>query len=84
MMDYLFKFLVPALIAMVCGILTFLIGQSVGAAIVAGIYTGVATVGSYEWGLEEWTSDRLKYIIVELIGAIAGGAFGGIMFLAKG
>lgn len=84
MYNYLFSFLIPALVGMCCGILTFLIGQSVGAAIVAGIYSGLATVGSYEWGKEEWTKANLPYVLVELAGALIGGAFGGIMFLAKG
>ena len=80
-MNYFFNFTVPAFVAMACAILTFLIGRHVGAAVMAGVYCGISLSLAFEFGKGgfDW-----RYVVTELVGGIVGGAFGGLMFLAKG
>lgn len=81
-MDRFFNFLLPALVAGACSIVTFLIGQSIGAACFAGVWCGIAVALAFEFGKND--GYKAKYIFTELAGGIIGGAFGALMFLAKG
>lgn len=81
-MDKIFNFLLPALIAGFCSIITFLIGQSIAAACFAGVCCGISVAIAFEFGKND--GFEAKYILTELAGGIVGGAFGALMFLAKG
>lgn len=47
MKNYFWNFALVALVACVAGILTFLCGSAVAAAMVSGVYAGLATALSY-------------------------------------
>lgn len=81
-MNLFFNFFIPALVAAACAILTFLIGGSVGAACLAGVWTGISTALAFEFGKND--GYKAKYIFTELAGGVIGGALGALMFLAKG
>lgn len=81
-MNLFFNFFLPAVVAAFCSILTFLIGESVAAACVAGVITGASTAIAFEFGKND--GFKAKYIFTELAGGVIGGLIGGLIFLGKG
>lgn len=84
-MDRMFKFGVPAIVAFFCAVLTFLVGNevecgSVAAAVVSGLYCGLAASLGFEMGKNEWNKESLFTVA----GGVVGGVLGGLMFMCLG
>lgn len=80
MKGYFFNFALVALVAWVAGILIFLCGASMAAAMVGGIYGGLATALSYQFGrLMAGAGYDGKMLLIQVIAAVVFGAFGGWM-----
>lgn len=80
MKNYFFNFALVALVACVAGILTFLCGGAVAASMISGIYTGVATALSYQFGrLMAGAGYDGKMLLIQVIAGVLFGAFGGWM-----
>ena len=80
MKGYFFNFALVALVAWVAGILIFLCGAPMAAATVGGIYGGLATALSYQFGrLMAGAGYDGKMLLIQVIAAVVFGAFGGWM-----
>lgn len=80
-MNRLLKFGVPFVVAAVCAILTFLVGNEVGcgsvdASIFAGTWCGLSSSFAFEIGLNSLNKESL----VTVAGGVSGGIVGGLMF----
>ena len=80
MKNYFWNFALVALVACVAGILTFLCGGNIASSIVGGIYSGVATALSYQFGrMIAGAGYDGKMLLIQVIAAVVFGAFGGWM-----
>lgn len=80
MKGYFFNFALVALVAWVAGILIFLCGAPMAAAMVGGIYGGLATALSYQFGrMMAGAGYDGKMLLIQVIAAVVFGAFGGWM-----
>lgn len=80
MKNYFFNFTLVALVACVAGILTFLCGAPMVAAMVSGVYAGLATALSYQFGrLMAGAGYDGKMLLIQVIAGVLFGAFGGWM-----
>lgn len=84
-MNRLFKFGVPFVVAAVCAVLTFLVGNEVGcgsvaASVFAGTWCGLASSLAFEMGVNSWNKESL----VTVSGGVAGGVVGGLLFAFAG
>ena len=80
MKNYFFNFALIALVACVAGILTFLCGASMAAAMVGGVYSGLATALSYQFGrMMAGAGFDGKMLLIQVIAAVVFGLFGGWM-----
>lgn len=78
MKNYFFNFALVALVACIAGILTFLCGAPVAAAMVGGVYSGLATALSYQFGrLMAGAGYDGKMLLIQVIAAVVFGLFGG-------
>ena len=79
-MKNFWNFALVALVACVAGIVTFLCGGAVAASIVSGIYAGLATALSYQFGrMMAGAGYDGKMLLIQVIAAVVFGAFGGWM-----
>ena len=80
MKNYFFNFALVALVACVAGILTFLCGASMAAAMVGSVYSGLATALSYQFGrMMAGAGFDGKMLLIQVIAAVVFGLFGGWM-----
>ena len=80
MKGYFVNFALVALVACIAGILTFLCGATVPAAMVGGVYAGLATALSYQFGrLAAGAGFDGKMCLIQVIAGALFGAFGGWM-----
>lgn len=80
MKNYFWNFALVALVACVAGILTFLCGASMAAAMVGGVYSGLATALSYQFGrMMAGAGYDGKMLLIQVIAAVVFGLFGGWM-----
>lgn len=80
MKNYFWNFALIALVACVAGILTFLCGGNTASSIVGGIYSGLATALSYQFGrMMAGAGYDGKMLLIQVIAAVVFGAFGGWM-----
>ena len=78
MKEYIINFVLVALVAWVAGTLAFLCGAPMVAAIVSGIYSGLATAITYTVGrMAAGAGYNGKILLVQVIAGILFGAFGG-------
>ena len=84
MKEYLINFALVALVAFVAGILTFLCEAPMVAAMVSGVYAGLATAITYTFGrMAGGAGYDGKILLVQVIAAVLFGVFGG-WFLTVG
>lgn len=80
MREYFINFALVALVACVAGILTFLCGATMIAAMVGGVYAGLATALSYQFGrMAAGAGYDGKMLLIQVISGVLFGAFGGWM-----
>lgn len=80
MKNYFWNFALVALVACVAGILTFLCGGTMAAAMVGGVYAGLATALSYQFGrMMAGAGYDGKMLLIQVIAAVVFGIFGGWM-----
>lgn len=80
MKNYFWNFALVALVACVAGILTFLCGAAVAAAMVSGVYAGLATALSYQFGrMMAGAGFDGKMLLISVIAGVLFGALGGWM-----
>ena len=80
MKTYFWNFALVALVACVAGILTFLCGGTTVASVISGIYAGLATALSYQFGrMMAGAGFDGKMLLIQVIAAVLFGAFGGWM-----
>jgi len=80
MREYFINFALVALVACVAGILTFLCGAPMVAAMVSGVYAGLATALTYTFGrMAAGAAFDGKILLVQVIAGVLFGAFGGWM-----
>ena len=79
-MKNFWNFALVALVACVAGILTFLCGGAVAAAMVSGVYAGLATALSYQFGrMMAGAGFDGKMLLIQVVTAALFGALGGWM-----
>ena len=80
MKNFFWNFALVALVACVAGILTFLCGATMAAAMVGGVYSGLATALSYQFGrMMAGAGYDGKMLLIQVIAAVVFGLFGGWM-----
>lgn len=80
MKNYFWNFALVALVACVAGILTFLCGAPVAASMVSGVYAGLATALSYQFGrMMAGAGFDGKMLLIQVITAVVFGLLGGWM-----
>lgn len=78
MREYFINFALVALVACVAGILTFLCGATMVAAMVSGVYAGLATALTYTFGrMAAGAAFNGKMLLVQVIAGILFGMLGG-------